>query len=193
MASLIKHHDEKEGYLTGQLLAATPALINSPFDKAVIYILSHNDEGAMGIVINHVIQNLSSSLIFSHLNIEHNEQNTMPIHFGGPVESQRGFVLHTRDYNVDTFQLTTPIALSSNVQILKEIASGSGPNKSLFALGYAGWEAGQLDQEVAGNSWISVPATEELIFDVTNQYKWEKTIKSVGINALRFSSLGGNA
>lgn len=194
MASKITMNEMNEGYLTGQLLVATPALTESYFDKAVIYVLSHNADGAMGIVINHIIQNLSSSLIFNHLNIEHAEQDQdMPIHFGGPIESQRGFVLHTRDYNVDTFQLSTPIALSSNVQILKEIASGAGPSKSLFALGYAGWEAGQLEAEIAENSWLTMPATEEVIFDISNSNKWDHAIKSVGINSLRFSVDAGHA
>jgi putative transcriptional regulator len=194
MASITPINNSTEGYLTGQLLVATPALNDSYFHKAVIYILSHSEEGAMGIVVNHVIQNLSSSLILSHLNINQSDQHKdMPIHFGGPIESQRGFVLHTRDYNIDTFQLDTPIALSSNLQILKEIALGNGPHKSLFALGYAGWEAGQLEAEIAENSWINLPATEELVFDVTNSNKWEIAVGSLGINALRFSAQAGHA
>jgi putative transcriptional regulator len=194
MASRAPLNELENGYLTGQLLVATPVLNDSHFDKAVIYILSHTEEGTMGIVVNHIIQNLSSSLIFTHLNIDHSGPGKdMPIHFGGPIESQRGFVLHTRDYDVDTFELSTPIALSSNMQILKEIAAGAGPSKSLLALGYAGWEGGQLESEIAENSWLNIPATEELVFDRSNSSKWEKAVKSIGIDALHFSTYAGHA
>jgi len=194
MGYVIRENKPKDGYLTGQLLIATPAMNESYFNKTVIYILSHSAEGAMGIIVNNVIQNLSSTLIFNHLNIERGQlHKDMPIHLGGPVDSQRGFVLHTIDYTIDTLQVTEPIALSSNLQILKDIAAGSGPNKSLLALGYAGWEAGQLENEMAENSWLTIQATEELVFDVSNQTKWDVAIKSIGINTLHFSREAGHA
>lgn len=184
---MIMHNHEnntkQKGYLAGQLLVATPSVQDSCFAKSVIYVLAHDDSGAMGIVVNQVINNANCSLIFNHLEIDCSGlKEDLPIHFGGPVESARGFVLHTRDYEEGALQLVhTPIALSSNVQILKEIASGRGPSKSIFALGYAGWEPGQLDAELETNSWLTVPATEDLVFETSNSTKWQKAVRAAGI------------
>lgn len=182
------------GYFAGQLLIATPLVQDSHFARAVIYVLSHDEEGAMGIVVNHTIQNADCSLIFNHLNIDYSSlKRPLPIHFGGPVESSRGFVLHTRDYSKDTLNIETPIALSSNVEILKDIASGAGPRETIFALGYAGWGAGQLEQEIQENSWIIAPATEKLVFRTQNHDKWLFACKSIGVDISRFSPAAGHA
>lgn len=197
MASIIdpsKISKHTHSYLTGKLLIATPALTDSCFEKSVIYILAHDNTGAMGLVINHVINNTQCSTILNHLNIDCSGLvEEMPIHFGGPIESTRGFVLHTSDYSKDAFQLDLPFSLSSNVEILKEIGAGKGPSKKIFALGYAGWEAGQLDQEVKENQWIVVPASEEIIFEIANHTKWMKAAESIGIDIVRVSPFLGHA
>lgn len=176
------------GYMAGKLLVATPLVNDDYFARSVIYLLSHDEEGAMGIIINHTIKDMHCSSVLNHLNISYaRSEDDAPVYFGGPVESARGFILHTDDspYNA--------IALSANVEMLKEIASGDGPRKSLFALGYAEWEAGQLDMEIQENSWIVIPATEELVFDANNATKWSDALKSLGIDIKRFSNIVGHA
>lgn len=176
-----------EGYLTGRLLIATPLVQDSYFAHSVIYMLSHDDEGAMGIIINHTIKDMSCSSLLGHLNIHCAEGYDSPVHYGGPVESGRGFVLHTDDSPYGS------ITLSANIEVLKEIASGDGPRKSIFALGYAEWEAGQLDSEIMENSWLVGTPTEALVFDTNNSTKWSDAVKSLGVDIKRFSTAIGHA
>lgn len=176
-----------DNYLTGKLLVATPLVQDGYFTKSVIYIVSHNAGGATGIIVNQVIQDLESSSIFDYLNIHHAEGAECPVYFGGPVESARGFILHTDEAPYH------PIALSGNVELLRKIATGNGPRKSLFVLGYTGWEAGQLDSEILENSWFIIPATEELVFGESNEAKWQQAIASLGIDLTRLSNEAGHA
>lgn len=196
MASRIA--EKPAGYLEGKLLIATPFLGSGCFAHAVIYIFAHDEDGAMGLVINHIFDNLKYSQIFDQLKISVDTApfDDLPVHFGGPVEAERGFVLHTQegldqeymaDHKGTVLKRNNEIILSSNLDILKEIAKGKGPKKSLFALGYAGWEAGQLEQEITANSWIAVPATPELIFSSDHQSKWLETAQSFGIDLHRLT------
>jgi len=181
--------------LEGQLLIATPMLVDSVFHHSVIYICLHSSEGAMGIIINHVIQSLNLSDIMDQLGIAaHQMANNHPIYFGGPVDVSRGFVLHTADYSrSETVIMGENIALTANLEIMKDIASGHGPSETVLALGYAGWEANQLEKEMEENSWISVPATKELIFNIPNSDKWRKSAESGGIDLTKLSSTVGHA
>lgn len=183
------------GYLEGQLLIATPLITGSCFYRSVIYVCVHNEEGAMGLVINHLIQNVTIRDILKQLNIEPLRlKQDIPVHFGGPVDPARGFVLHTDDYSrSETVIMGESIALTSNIEVLRDIAVGQGPSESLLALGYAGWNQGQLEEEIESNSWISVPATKELIFNVNNPEKWAKSAESAGIDLLKLSTTVGHA
>lgn len=186
---------EKGNYLEGQLLIATPSLRFSCFERSVIYLCVHNEGGAMGIIINQTINDIKSSLIWDYFKIDTKDQQiTLPVHFGGPVESARGFILHSDDYKKpEALHVRNGLALSSNLEILKDISSGAGPENKIFALGYAGWGPNQLESEIEANSWISVPATRELVFGTDNSAKWNKAAKSIGVDLYKFSSEVGHA
>ncbi len=185
----------QNNYLQGQLLVATPLIKDSCFEKAVIYICSHDENGAMGILINHVLGDLTCTDIFSQLDIENPKTDiSPPIHFGGPVESSKGFILHTADYSCqDTKNLQGNISITSTIDVLKDIASGKGPGKSIIALGCAGWSPGQLENEIRQNSWINVPANENLIFNMENRRKWSESAKTLGVDLMKYSTSVGNA
>jgi putative transcriptional regulator len=186
---------KKSGYLEGQLLIATPGLRYSCFSKAVIYVCSHTDSGAMGIIINQTLEDLNSTILWNHFNIDvSGQQIYLPVHFGGPIDSARGFILHSADYQKpDTVNINHGIALSSSVEILKDIAKGDGPKQRIFALGYAGWGPQQLEQELEANSWLTIPANSELIFGVDNGAKWQQAAKSINVDLYKLSPTAGHA
>ena len=140
-------------YVTGQLLIAMPGMRDERFAKSVIYMCAHTEEGAMGLVLNQRLNSLTFAELISQLELDEKHfSKDVPVHFGGPVESGRGFVLHTSDYQQDaTLEVVNGVALTATVDILKAIAQGKGPQKSLLALGYAGWGPGQLDMEIRAN------------------------------------------
>jgi putative transcriptional regulator len=185
------------GSLTGQLLIASPAMRReSFFAKSIIYILSHNNKGAIGIMINHVANNVNCSFILNAFNVKNYSPSIeeMPVHFGGPIESEKGFILHSCDYNKDTLlTLNNQVAVSSNIEILKDIALGFGPKDCIFALGYAGWDTGQLEAEIASNIWLTAPFSDDVVFNKNNAQKWQIAIKKLGIDPLRFSTDVGHA
>ena len=154
------------GYLAGQMLIAMPQMQDARFSRAVVYLCAHTAEGAMGLVVNRLFNALSFPDLLEQLNIEPTPLcEPIRIHFGGPVEAGRGFVLHSTDYVQDTTLLVDDrVALTATVDVLKAIAEGRGPKQSLLALGYAGWGAGQLDSEIRENAWLNAPSDEELLF-----------------------------
>jgi putative transcriptional regulator len=181
-------------YLTGQLLVAMPGLADPRFAKSVIYMCAHNAEGAMGLVLNKTIESLTFPDLLSQLGIE-STSGGMPIrvHFGGPVESGRGFVLHSADYVQDaTMLVDNAVALTATIDILKAIAQGAGPKQRLLALGYSGWAAGQLDAEIKANGWLSVPADEDLVFGADLDGKWLKAMKKIGIDPRMLADSAGH-
>lgn len=186
---------EGDGYFEGQLLIATPMLVGSCFAKSVVYLCSHNAEGAMGVIINQRIANIDCNEIYTQLGIELDQDiQDIPVHFGGPVDTSRGFVLHTSDYaGTETVVMEENISLTANIDVLKDIALGKGPTQCILALGYAGWSPSQLEKEIEQNSWISVPATEELVFGTSNDSKWIVAAQSLGIDMAKFSSMTGHA
>lgn len=180
------------GYLTGQLLIAMPQMRDPRFARSVIYMCAHNQEGAMGLVINRLVGSITFPDLLAQLGIDHQGRGEeIRIHFGGPVESGRGFVLHSADYvQTGTMVVNGGVALTATIDILKDIAGGKGPKHSILALGYAGWGPGQLDAEIQGNGWLSAPADENLVFGNDLDQKWEGAIRKIGVN---FSMLSGEA
>lgn len=187
--------DEGGAYLTGQLLVAMPGIGDERFDKTVIYLCAHSDEGAMGLVVNREIDSLTFPDLLEQLNIEPDlGAQPIQVQFGGPVESGRGFVLHSPDYVQDgTLVVDDSIALTATVDILRAIADGDGPKNTLLALGYAGWGPGQLDLEIRSNGWLHVPADEELIFGGDLEAKWEQAMTKIGIDPRMLSDAAGHA
>ena len=184
-----------EGYLTGQLLIAMPTMQDMRFARTVIYVCAHNAEGAMGLVINRLAGTITFPDLLRQLGVEVPDmEREIRVHFGGPVECGRGFVLHSGDYRHDTtLHIADEVALTATVDILHDIARGQGPRRSLLALGYAGWGPGQLDSEIQANGWLSVPADEDLVFDDNLETKWERAIAKLGVDVSLLSGQAGHA
>ena len=182
-------------YMEGQLLVATTLITESCFSRAVLYVCAHSEEGAMGVIINHHLNDMTFNDVMKQLKIPAKaEIAPRPVYLGGPVETGRGLVIHTDDYaHKDTLVFAEGIAATSNLQVLHDICLGRGPAKSLLALGYAGWAAGQLEAEIEANSWITVPATEALVFDAEDAEKWTLAAGSLGIDMFKLSGDVGHA
>ena len=187
--------DKSSGYLTGQLLVAMPQMQDSRFERSVIYVCVHNAEGAMGLVLNQQADEFTFPDLLKQLEIVlEGETASVPIHVGGPVESGRGFVLHTSEYQQGgTIKVNDDISLTATVDILKDIAEGNGPRRAILALGYAGWGAGQLDTEFQKNSWLNVTADESLLFEGDLGEKWSRSIAKLGIDVSLLSGDAGHA
>jgi putative transcriptional regulator len=182
--------------LAGQLLVAMPQMGDPRFARSVIYLCTHSrDAGAMGLVINKVLGSLTLAELFAQLEIECGPfVKKSPVHFGGPVEPGRGFVLHTADYREEaTLPITGNIAITATLDIMRAIGKGEGPRHSLFALGYAGWGPGQLDAEIQANGWLSVAADEGIVFDPDHDGKWQRALAKLGADLSTLSSDIGHA
>ena len=182
--------------LTGQLLVAMPQMMDPRFARSVVYICAHSEEaGAMGLVINKHLASLTMDELFTHLKLEPARLNqSRPVHFGGPVEPGRGFVLHTADYREEaTLMVGDQFAITATLDILRAIGKGGGPRRSLLALGYAGWAPGQLDAEMQANGWLSVPADAALVFDNDFDAKWQRALAKLGIDLTMLSTEAGRA
>lgn len=183
------------GYLTGHLLIAMPNMRDPRFEKSVIYMCVHNAEGAMGLVVNRQIDGISFPELLEQLNIDtESSAPSLPVFFGGPVETGRGFVLHSADYEKSgTIKVDPLIGLTATVDILKDIAEKRGPRHSILALGYAGWGPGQLDGEIQQNAWLHVPSDDTLLFDDELGTKWERAIGKIGFDPALLSGDAGHA
>ncbi|MBC8339170.1 MAG: YqgE/AlgH family protein [Rhodospirillales bacterium] len=186
---------EQSPYLAGQLLIAMPGMADPRFEKSVIYMCAHNAEGAMGLVVNRAMEELTFPDMLEQLGIDvTGDSPAINIHFGGPVESGRGFVLHSSDYlQAATMVVDDDVALTATLDILKAIAGGSGPMQRLLALGYAGWGPGQLDGEIMSNGWLSVPADLDLVFGADLDHKWDRAMDKIGIDPRMLSEEAGHA
>ncbi|MBX3521445.1 MAG: YqgE/AlgH family protein [Xanthobacteraceae bacterium] len=192
-----------DGYLDGQILVAMPTMQDERFSRAVIYLCAHSSEGAMGIIVNQPAPNIRFSDLLVQLDVipgeglielpQHGE--IMRVLKGGPVETQRGFVLHSADYFVEnsTLPINGGICLTATLDILKAIASGSGPESAVLALGYAGWAPGQLESEIQANGWLSCDADSSLVFGVQAEQKYELALRKIGIDPAMLSSEAGHA
>jgi putative transcriptional regulator len=182
--------------LAGQLLVAMPQMGDPRFARSVIYLCTHSsDAGAMGLVVNKVLGSLTVAELFAQLDIDTGEfAKSQPVHFGGPVEPGRGFVLHTADYREEaTLPVAGNIAITATLDIMRAIGTGRGPRQSLFALGYAGWAPGQLDAEIQANGWLSVAADEEIVFASNHDGKWRRALAKIGVDLSTLSSDAGHA
>jgi len=191
----IRRGGEESGYLTGQLLVAMPNMRDPRFEKTVIYMCVHNAEGAVGLVLNRQIESITFPDLLRQLNIETDAgAPELPIHFGGPVETGRGFVLHSSDYGQSgTIMVGDLIGLTATVDILKDMAARRGPRSSMLALGYAGWGPGQLDSEIQQNAWLNVPSDQDLVFDADIDSKWNRAIAKLGFDPSLLSGDAGHA
>lgn len=194
---------QRDGYLDGSLLVAMPTMGDPRFARAVIYMCAHSADGAMGIIINHRAPNISFTELLEQLDIVPPKDRirlpmglgAMAVHLGGPVETGRGFVLHSADYfkKESTLPIDNNVCLTATIDILRDIAKGTGPDKALLALGYAGWAPGQLDAEIQANGWLSVAADDDIIFDSDYDGKWRRVLGKLGIDLSKLSSDAGHA
>jgi putative transcriptional regulator len=186
---------DEGGYLKGQLLVAMPTMGDPRFERSVIYLFAHSEKGAMGLVVNKILSSITFPELMSQLDIKPGPlAQEVVVHFGGPVETGRGFVLHSDDYQLEaTGTIDDGVALTATVDVLKAIADGVGPRRSLLALGYAGWAPGQLDAEIQANGWLSVPADEDLLFGSNLLEKWPRAVAKLGVDVSRLSGAAGHA
>jgi putative transcriptional regulator len=181
--------------LTGQLLIAMPQMEDPFFARSVVYLCAHSaDTGAMGLIINRTIEKLTTDELYAQLNIEPVLHAPEALHFGGPVASGHGFILHSTDYReTETLGIDEKFAMTATLDILRARARGEGPRQCLVALGYAGWGPGQLDGEIGENGWLSVAADTGLVFDTENDSKWQRALAKLGISPEMLSGESGRA
>jgi putative transcriptional regulator len=184
-----------ETTLANQLLIAMPGMADPNFSSTVTLICEHNDEGALGIVINRPL-NLKLSGLFEQLELADADPGAgeTPVLMGGPVGPERGFVLHDCAHSYEnSLAVSSEICLTLSRDIIDAMANGDGPEKTLVALGYAGWEAGQLENEMLANSWLNVPATTDIVFDMPFSDRWAAAARAIGIDLSRMSPDAGHA
>jgi putative transcriptional regulator len=183
------------GYLDGKLLVAMPSMGDPRFKKAVILLCAHSESGAMGILLNRSLDALSFEDLLEQLEIpKADEARHIKIHFGGPVDTERGFVVHSTDLLYDTtLVIDEDMALTATVDMLKTIAGGSGPESSFLALGYSGWGPGQLEQEIQENGWLVVDPDVDIVFGPELDNKWEIAINKLGVDPSLLSGDIGHA
>jgi putative transcriptional regulator len=189
--------------LEGQFLIAMPALRDGPFARSVVYMCAHRDDGAMGIVINHRAEEIDFRRLLVQLDVvPETEAIRLPpraeavkVLRGGPVETGRGFVLHSSDYGVNdsTVKIGEHVCLTATLDILRAIAQGTGPTQAVLALGYAGWASGQLESEILANGWLTCPADPSLIFDSDYDHKYDRALALLGVAEGKLSSDAGHA
>lgn len=191
----VQDFDGAEAYLTGHMLIAMPGMQDPRFDKSLIYMCAHSPEGAMGLVVNRALESLTFPDLLEQLEIDCvADDERINVHSGGPVESGRGFVLHSADYVQEaTLVVDGEVALTATLDILRAMAAGDGPRQSLLALGYAGWGPGQLDSEIKANGWLHVAPDTDLLFGADLDGKWERAIRKIGIDPRMLSEDAGHA
>jgi putative transcriptional regulator len=187
-----KSRQSRDTTLEGQLLLAMPVMTDKRFARSVIYMCAHSKEGAMGLIINHRAENITFPDLLERLGITPRGSRdsiasdllNREVHSGGPVETGRGFVLHSADYhaNDSTLEIAGGISLTATIDILKAMASGHGPHHSILALGYAGWSPGQLESEIQANGWLNCPADPDIVFETDLELKYEKALAKIGVN-----------
>ncbi len=184
-------------FLDGQLLIAMPGMGDARFERAVIFLCAHSSDGAMGLIVNKpTTPELSFADLLAQLKIPASVNlRSTRVHFGGPVENARGFVLHSPEYSVkdSSLSVSPDFAMTATVDILQDIARGDGPSRALLALGYAGWGAGQLEGEIQANGWLTAPADADLVFGERDTDKWGDALRSISIDPRLLSTEGGRA
>jgi putative transcriptional regulator len=190
-------------FLDGQLLVAMPGMPDERFARSVIYMCAHSNEGAMGIIINRRAPSVNFSELLIQLEVIEADEairlppraGSVPVLKGGPVDTGRGFVLHSNDFYIDnsTLPIDSAVSLTATVDILRAIARGSGPGRAVLALGYAGWSPGQLEEEMQQNGWLTCPADASIIFDTPLEMKYDLAFRKLGIDPGRLSADAGHA
>lgn len=190
-------------YLEGHLLIAMPQMSDRRFARSVIYMCAHSEEGAMGLIINQRASHISFTDLLQRLDIKipeaeddglSSELLSMPVHVGGPVETGRGFVLHTNDYFAgDSTPLDDGVCLTATLDILKAIAAGKGPKSAILTLGYSGWSPGQLESEIQANGWLHCPADKAIIFEPDLDVKYPRALAKIGIDPSHLVADAGHA
>lgn len=190
-------------YLDGQFLIAMPGMADTRFARAVVYVCAHSSDGAMGIMINQPAPQITFRDLLVQLDIIQEGQEIrlpgpadhMRVHHGGPVETTRGFVLHSSDYFIEssTLPIDEHVCLTATLEILKAIAAGNGPENAMLALGYAGWAPGQLESEIQANGWLFCNAEPELIYDSDLDSKYGRALGLLGVDPARLASDAGHA
>ena len=193
----------KRGYLDGQMLIAMPAMRDERFARSLIYVCAHSSEGAMGIVVNQPAENIKFPDLLVQLDVIPaaeliqlpRKAGTVKVLKGGPVETGRGFVLHSSDFFIEhsTLPIDNGICLTATLDILKAIAHGNGPQSAVLALGYAGWAPGQLENEITENGWLNCDADSDLIFGANVEGKYEQAMRKLGVDLGKLSSEAGHA
>ena len=176
--------------LTGKVLIAMPGIGDPRFDNAVVFLCSHGAEGAMGLIVNKRAPGVRLGSLYDQLEIRcHSDVSPAPVYFGGPVETQRGFVLHSDEYisTVNSLPVKPGFSMTATLDVLEDIAQGQGPERYLVMLGYAGWGPGQLEDEIGHNGWLTAEADLDMIFESTAEEKWEAALGSLGIAPLTLS------
>lgn len=187
---------ELDTNLTGKLLIAMPGMDDPRFAKSVIYMCSHSDDGGMGLIVNKPQGDLQFSDLLNQMGIDKAPGvRDIRVHFGGPVDQARGFVLHSNDYTAatGTLEVADEISMSATLDVIEDIASGAGPDTSMLALGYAGWAPRQLESEIAHNGWLTCDARSDIVFGRANEHKWAGALKYMGIDPLLLSDTAGRA
>lgn len=182
--------------LAGKLLIAMPGMGDPRFEHAVVFLCAHSADGAMGLIINKPAQDLTFATLLKQLDIPHGDHmRDIRVHFGGPVELSRGFVLHSRDYGEggSTMNVDDRFAMTTTLDVLQSLAAGRGPSDSLLALGYAGWGPGQLESEIGQNGWLTSDATPDLVFSTRDAGKWDQALRAMGIDPIHLSATAGRA
>ncbi len=182
--------------LTGKLLIAMPGMGDPRFETSLIFLCDHSDKGSLGLIINKPTEGVTLDDLLTQLEIDGGDGSTgVGVHFGGPVEHGRGFVLHSMDYpgNDSTLRVGGGFGMTATLDILEDIARGRGPDQAILALGYSGWGPGQLDGEIVQNAWLTCDATPDLVFGTPDPEKWQSALKGLGVDALGLSSVAGHA
>lgn len=188
--------------LRGQVLIAMPNVGDPRFEKSLIYICAHSDDGAMGFMVNRTLEKPSLPDFLGQLGIiTEREKGVLPVSVGhdtlfsgGPVEPGRGFVLHSPDYHSEsTLKVDSEISLTATLEVLRAIATGQGPRRAMIALGYSGWAGGQLEEEIVANGWLTAQCGSELIFDEEHDLKYERAMRVLGVDPTLLSSQAGHA
>lgn len=191
--------DKEEQYLTGKLLLAMPSMSDPRFERAVIFICGHDENGAMGLMVNHTLVGIKIEQLLDQLGLTSDinvdlEALNMPVMNGGPVDTGRGFLLHGSDFNQeDTIRIDDDFGVTGTIEALKDIAAGKTPEQMLFILGYAGWDAGQLENEISQNAWLVVDPDPGLIFSAEADDKWQQAVQKLGFDPAMLSNAGGRA
>jgi putative transcriptional regulator len=187
---------EEEGWLTGQILAATPMIQDGIFAHGLILVCEHFKDGAMGLLVNKELRNINKFDVLTKMGLKVEPEDAAEIRMcvGGPLDASRGFLLHSDDYKMEgTVNYGNGICVTSEKQVLIDYFAGNGPKKLILALGYSGWVTGQLDEEIRENSWLTLPANSKLLFDTDNDSKWQKACAEQGIDIYNLSTTSGSA